>query len=368
MLISGKVIDWSTGQPVADTEVSKYEPNSSRVVARTDAHGAFTFVAPTPDVYFLFASAPRYGRLLQTTFGQTVAVYRSGARVRDVVIPAIPATGLSGHVYGTNGQPISGCDVSAITRVSVQGDQPFREGSPRGEDPNKFIDVERAETGPDGSYTFQRLGADRYFVLARCRELVHSEKHAGFVWEPMVYPQVTSIAQAQEILLFPGDHRSGVDFRMQRKRSYAFEGKVVFSDGSAPKPWAIYVHDLRILRSDRALTSTWLGYEECNWNASTGTFRCYSLLPGTYTLYFDLSGMTFNMPIQAGRVSYTVQAKAQQQPLTVQLHNIPRGQSQTPKTGPSGVLDLRKVCGAAASDKPQIQVLSWGHSHATAAC
>ena len=369
LLISGKVIDWNTGQPVPDTEVRGLR---SPVVARTDAHGEFTLAAPTPKVYFLFASAPRYGRLLQTTFGQTVVVYRPGARVRDVVIPAIPATELSGHVYGADGQPISGCDVSAITRDNGSSDKQrgraFGEGSPRDDDPNKFIDVEGVQTGPDGSYTFQRLGADRYFVLARCRERVHSREAPRFVWEPMAYPQATSIAQAQEILLFPGDHRSGVDFHMRRKRSYAFEGKVIFSDGSAPKPWAIYDHDLRILRSDRALTSTRLGYEECNWNASTGMFRCYSLLPGTYTLYFDLSGITFNMPIQFARVCYTVQARARQEPLTVQLHNIPRGQSQTAKTGSSGVLDLRKVCGAAASDKPQIQVLSWGQSHAGGAC
>jgi hypothetical protein len=378
-VISGKVTDWGTGQPAPYTEILEVEPNSFRFVARTDAHGEFAFVAPNPpDVYFLFAGAPRYGKLLQTTFGQTVVVYRPGARVRDVVIPAIPATGLSGHVYGADGQPISGCDVSAITRdnrnsdkfveLQVRGVSSFTWGVIEDDDPNKFIDVESARTGPDGSYTFQRLGADRYFVLARCRELVHSEEYPRFIWEPMVYPQATSIAKAQEILLLPGERRSGIDFHMQRKRSYAFEGRVIFSDGSAPKPWAVYDHDLKILRADRTLTSTGLAYERCDWDASTGTFRCSSLLPGTYTLYFDLSGMTFNMPAQFARVSYTVQAKPKQQPLIVQLHNVPSERSQTPKTGPGGFLELRKVCGAAAADKPQIRLLSWGHGHAGGAC
>jgi hypothetical protein len=70
---------------------------SGKVIDRSE----FTLVTPTPNLYSLFASAPRYGRLVQAMFVQTVVVYRRGARVHDIVIPAIPATGLSGHVYGT---------------------------------------------------------------------------------------------------------------------------------------------------------------------------------------------------------------------------------------------------------------------------
>jgi hypothetical protein len=353
MVISGKVIDWGTGQPAPYTDVLIAKPNFSQPPIRTDAHGQFSFVAPQPDVYFLFVSAPRYGKLLQTLFGQTVIVYGRGDRVRNVVIPAIPATGLSGHVYGTDGRPISGCDVSAITRDSLS---------------DEFLNVDRTSTRPDGSYTFQQLGADRYFVLARCREPIPDKGYPRFVWEPLAYPQATSIAKARGILLLPGQHRADIDFQMQRKRSYVLEGKAVFSDGSPPKPWALYDQDVKMVRSDQAFASTWLERQECDWNASTGTFRCYSLLPGTYTLYFDLSGISFHIPKQFARVTYTVQPNAKQLPLTVQLHNVPAKASQTPKAGPSGFLDLRKVCGAAAADKQQIEVLLWGHSPAAAPC
>jgi hypothetical protein len=353
MVISGKVIDWGTGQPAPYTDVLIAKPNFSQPPIRTDAHGQFTFVAPQPDVYFLFVSAPRYGKLLQTLFGNTVIVYRPGDRVRNVVIPAIPATGLSGHVYGTDGRPIPACDVSAITRDNLS---------------DKFLDVESAGTGADGSYTFPRLGADRYFVLARCGEPIPDKGYPRFVWEPLAYPQATSIAKAREILLLPGQHRADIDFHMQRKRSYVLEGKVVFSDGSPPKPWGIYDHDVRMLRSDHAFASIWLERQECGWNANTGTFRCYSLLPGTYTLYFDLSGISFQIPKQFARVTYTVQPNAKQPALTVQLHNVPAKPSQTPQAGSSGFLDLRKVCGAAAADKPQIEVLLWGHRPAAAPC
>jgi len=99
-LIAGQVIDWKTGQPAPFIEVRIDELNFSKVVARTDAHGRFSFQPrDLPNVYFLFASSPHYGRLLQATLGQTVVMYRKGQRVREVVIPAIPATELSGHVY-----------------------------------------------------------------------------------------------------------------------------------------------------------------------------------------------------------------------------------------------------------------------------
>jgi hypothetical protein len=188
----------------------------------------------------------------------------------------------------------------------------------------------------------------------------------------MAYPWADSIAGAQEIVLLPGEHRLGIDFHMHRKRSYVLEGKVTFSDRSAPKPSteAIYSHDLQMFRTDRGLTSTWLGKETCDWNANAGTFRCYSLLPGTYTLYFNLSGgpgTAWNVPMQFAKASYTIQATARQLPLTVQLQNLPDRHLER-KTGPSGILDLRKVCAIAKDGRAAIEVLAWGHNHSGGAC
>jgi hypothetical protein len=235
-LISGQVIDWQTGQPVSDIEVRADELNFSKVVARTDVHGHFRFQPQdSPRVYFLFASSSRYGRLLQATWGQTVVLYRKGQQVRDVVIPAIPAAELSGRVYGNDGQPISGCSVSALTGTShfdlstdlqvrgVHTITPF--DLAQADDPNQLMEVESGKTDGNGLYVFHRLGADRYFVLARCQEAQTPRKNLPFIWEPMLYPNVNSIASAQAILLLPGDHRAGIDFHMQRKRACTLEGK-----------------------------------------------------------------------------------------------------------------------------------------------
>ncbi len=183
-LIAGQVIDWKTGNPVQYVDVQVKAPNSSQILARTDAHGRFSFQPrDLPNVYFLFAASPQYGRLLQATLGQTVVMYRKGQRVRDVVIPAIRATELSGHVYGNDGEPISGCYVAALTRVNhidlsaeldVQGAFEITPTSPsdlsRADDANNLMEVDASQTDVNGMYVFRRLGADRYFVLARCQE------------------------------------------------------------------------------------------------------------------------------------------------------------------------------------------------------
>ena len=83
-----------------------------------------------------------------------------------------------------------------------------------------------------------------------------------------------------------------------------------------PKPGVVYSHNLRVFRSDRPFTSTWVGEEACDWDANAGTFQCNSLVPGTYTLYFDGPDAT-NRQTQFARVTYTVRSNANQLPLTV---------------------------------------------------
>jgi hypothetical protein len=332
-------------------------------------------------VYFLFAAPPRYGRLLQTTFGQTMVLYRKSERVRNVVIPAIPATELAGHVYGTNGKPISGCDVSALTRAGhfdISAELYVQGGAHRilpsdlaeADDPNKLMDVESSKTDVNGLYVFHRLGADRYFVLARCQEPLG--KNAPDIWAPMLYPDVDSIASAREITLLPGDRRAGIDFHMQRERAYRLEGKIIFSDHSVPKPWpeAIYSQDLIVLRSDRSLTS--FAAERCEINANAGSFRCDSLLAGEYTFYFEIRaglGAASNIPTQTAKVRYTVPAAANQI-FAVQLHELPNYgvRYQMPYKGPGGNLDFEKVCSTASDGRPAIRVLAWGRGHAGGAC
>ena len=376
--ISGTVVDWKSGRLATHADVLLRQLNSVQIVAQTDELGRFSFVAPDElSGYFLFAGRPHNGTLLQVTFGQLVMVYRPAAQVRDVVLPAIQATELSGHVYGMEDSPLSGCEVSAVTRersTAIQDLDPHSVWAMvESDDPNKLLATETKTTDAGGYYSFSQLGADRYFVLARCRESERGIKVSRGAWEPMAYPQSASLAHAEEIVLLPGDQRNGVDFHLRRKPSYSVEGRVVFSDHSAPKsfPEAIYFHDLKMLRTDHPLGSASLSWETCDWEANTGVFRCSSLLPGVYSLYFELSGgpgSAAGIATQFARVTYTVKESEKQVPLIVQLENAPKRRSITPPDGPTGFLDFRKACDSATQGRPAIEVWAQGHNAESRAC
>ncbi len=373
-IISGQVIDWGTGKPAAYTEVmSEY----SGQVAKADAQGRFTFVAPhEPNYYFLFAGSPRYGSLLQTFFGQTVVAYRGGEEIRNVLIPAIPATSLSGHVYDSGGRPIAGCDVAAVTRDNPDSDRSidlryshYGEEAWQADDPERFIQAEIQETNAHGEYALTRLGADRFFIMARCRESKSGEAGLHLAWEPVVYPHAASIDEGQEIVLRPGDKLSGIDFHVLRKPSYPLKVDVIFDDHSVAKPYRQYELGFHILRADRALTSTYLGQESCDW-VGNATVQCAWLFPGTYSLYIDLSDGPFpkDEQTQFAKTQLTMRPTLLQEHLTVQLHKVPAPMSIVMPKGPSGFLDTGKVCEAAVDGTPAIFALAWGHGHAGRKC
>lgn len=383
-IISGQVIDWKTGQPAPYVDVLSRGLNSSEVVTRTGADGRFRFRPKhSRGVYFLFVGAPRYGTLLQATVGQTIVMYRKSDVFRNVVIPGIPATELSGHVYGSDGRPISGCSVSAITRAShfdpsndlqVQGARSILPYDlAEADDPNKLLWRGAVRTNAQGMYAFHDLGADRYFVLARCKG-TQAQGPVSYSWVPTLFPGAASLISAQQILLLPGDRRTNIDFHMLRARAYSLDGTVAFSDLSKPKPWpeAIYLQDLIVFRSDRGVTSTSLGEESCQMDANRGTFRCDSLLPGEYTFYFQVSaglGAASDLPTQAATVRYRVPA-ANTQHLKVQLHNVSghRVVYQRPFEGAGGVVDFVKVCDAASGENAAIRALASGPGYAGLAC
>lgn len=346
------------------------ELNFAPVVARTDANGRFRLeTQDPPSAYFLFAGWPRYGRLAGTTFGQTVVIYRKGERVSDVVIPAIRATELTGHVYGRDGTPIAGCWVSALTRGRRirGGEKAFPYDRARADDPSDLRKIEDSKTDADGAYVFSGLGADRYLVSARCKENPAAKETELYAWAPVLYPDANLLSQAEEIVLMPGGNRSGVDFHLRRERVYRLEGKMTFSDGSPVRPGPENFQDLLLFRSTLGVTSTWLGEEDCFIYADDGKFRCDSIPPGEYTFYAEAS--SGDAPAQAAKIQYSFDPAARQI-LSVQLHNRVNGgvQEKGAYAEAGGYLDFEKPCLSTQDGRPAIQVLAWGSRHVGGAC
>jgi hypothetical protein len=375
-VISGIVIDWRTQGPAAFARVLVAGPNTPNQETRTDAHGRFQLEAPgAPEAMFLYPEQPRYGRLLQTTFGATVFVYRKGEQVHDVVIPAFPTTEVSGRVHGDDGKAVAGCFVSAVTRAAasqfgmdLQGSG-WRKVMPddlaEAADPMHLEDVDWAQTDSEGRYALRRLGADRYYVLTRCDVNPWTAAAQKRVWQPMFYPDAATISQAKEVVLLPGDHCAGIDFHLRQRTAYGLKGSIRSNDGSAWKSTAFYSQDLVAVRSDEALGSTWLGKEACQIYANDGAFRCSALLPDTYTFYFRVeNGIT-----QTATFRYTVSGPTVI-PVEVQLRRPPNDGIETyaAYAGPAGTLDVQRVCEQNLDEQRSINVLVWGPGRAVGPC
>jgi 5-hydroxyisourate hydrolase-like protein (transthyretin family) len=361
MLISGTVVDWTTGRPVSGVTVAFKELNGSSEAAHTDASGRFTAVAPEERrPYLLFAADPRFGTLLQSTFGRMVMVYARGEQHSGVVVPAIPSAELSGRVLDEeNGAPIPGCQVSALTKGVDDGQHLQMIG---------FKTTDRS-----GAFSF-RLGADRYFLLVSCHKYLPGEP-MGYLgtgsvpwrvrssWPSMLLAQSGSVNRPQAVVLLPGVRRVGVDFHLRSVPQYSIHGNVVFSDGSKPRAGVVYLHDMRILPSDPVLAAAESAVpgEPCDWNATAGTFHCDFLSPGSYTLAFVSDGAMAPNGLHSQKADLALEVEPQTtgQELTVRLHNVQFHQQPNPPARESGYLDLRRVCPMEMNDR-WIDVRAWG--------
>lgn len=367
--ISGTVVDWATGLPAPGVMVRLKDLNGSREVATTDARGRFTATLPRVRwTNLLFAEDPRFGSLLQSTFGRAVAIYGPGERHSNIVVPAIPATGLSGHVYAEDSStPLPGCEVWAMIE---QPDQ-----APR------FQHVSVETTDRQGAFRFTRLGADRYFVLVRCHRYLPGEQK-GYAdvapvpwksrnsWEPMLYPQAASFDQAKAIVLFPGDERREIDFHLRSVPQYSLYGNVnaIFSDRSRRLPWPriASLSDLKAFSVDPALAAIAPYGEACDWSPRAGDFHCDFLSPGVYELTFGLSfGYSLNgkdprPDPQIAKVKFEVKPGSHSPaPLTVELQKAQFQPGPKPPVPETGYLHLQRFCPTEIKEG-WINVFSWG--------
>lgn len=366
------MIEWTTERPARFAEVLVDTGNFSQVVARTDGEGRFRFQPRnSPAVYFLHTGLPSYGRLLSTTFGQTVALQRRGQEARDIVVPAIPATVVSGHVRGSNGEALKGCDVSALTRTgrfygqldagssSVRSWAPF--GLTENDERNRWMFVEHERTDEQGRFTFRGLGANRFFLMARCDETRPAAKgKAAFMWAPAIYPDANTIAEAKPVVLQPGERRADVNFYLQRRKAFRLQGRIFLEDGSIPGRLLSSSQDLTVVRSDLGLTL--LSPEPCSLAIEGGRFECDPLLPGEYTVWYGI------WREEVGRKYRTETAVARYrvgdewtQPVVLRTRRMDDQGLLTklPYAGPTGCIDMKNILDLASHHHPVTGVRAW---------
>ncbi len=345
-LISGTVVNAFDGRPVPGVAIFWLGLNNSTLLTESDTQGQFTALVEPRNLYFLYAIDQRFGPLLQTNIGQLVTVYSRGEQHRDVIVPAIPSTALSGHVYTDSGARLKGCEVTAMTS------DPKLPGSLRY--------VKHEMTNVEGAYTFVSLGADRYFVRAQCRQYLPGELQRIDVgperwrvrrsYEPLLYPQASTLARARSVTLLPGDQRSDVDFHLHAVDQYSIHGRVVLSDGSRFRHAAFSNDSMQI--APRGFSCNHFLYEcqTCWWSSDDGHFRCDFLSPGLYGIHFRLQG---NPPYDESRnervsqeadVQSAVTVAGQKEDLIIKVHEVRSKDFIQPSDAETGLLKVQRVC------------------------
>jgi hypothetical protein len=273
-IISGRVTSAESGTPLRRAEVVAL--NQQRMEPRTtvtDDEGRYQFTDLEAGSWQLTASKLGYS---SRQFGQrrpyeTPQLLRLAAGERAVAdFPLVRAGAIAGRIFDEYGEPLAAVRVHVMRARFVQHRrylQRIGEGD---------------LTDDTGSFRIYGLAAGEYYVAASLR-VAPVESVVQTTYSPTYYPGTANIAEAQRVLLAPGNDVS-VDFQVTPFRTARIEGTVLTSSGS---PADAFLN----LSSDAGELGVPLGVGGAT--RPDGTFTLPDVPPGTYTLNAELKGSTF---------------------------------------------------------------------------
>jgi protocatechuate 3,4-dioxygenase beta subunit len=190
-IISGRVVSDSTGDPIPNARVTLTGAPQAVPVVLTDRDGRFTVTVA--------AQTGRYG----------ISASKTGYARRDAT-PAVPGqaveirlnrgAAISGRVLDELGDPVPGVRVAAQTREKATSDAS-----------DQAIGV----TDDRGEYRLAGLAAGSFVVAVTIARAVTPQQIVGTFSSSLqrtYYPGVSTLAEAQELNVHPGDDRPGIDF------------------------------------------------------------------------------------------------------------------------------------------------------------
>jgi hypothetical protein len=308
--ISGVVVDAETRAPIADAVVSLggLPAAQMRPAQVTDEKGRFVFTAldARPDGYLISVSADGY---LSGRYGATPGqrmVLRDSQWVSNVRIDMFRPASISGRITDEHGDPVVGAYVRVLVQVNIAGAMHLANGP-------------GVTTDDRGAYRLARLSPGKYFVSVP--SVIASAQTAAMapltatattganapldpsaeidattrlmlgrypmprptddgrlqVYEPLFYPGVNHVGDAQTIDVTHGEDRSAADIRLRPVPAIRVTGRL-----QGP-PEAVNGFTVRLLApgiehlGNGAETATAL-------SGPDGIFVFPSVPPGRYTI------------------------------------------------------------------------------------
>jgi hypothetical protein len=234
--ISGVVRDAATGAPVADAGVSLRLRNGSPVASRVDALGQYTLDGLPSGTYRVEASGPlEKGQTLAPQQEKTVRLGpgQSLAAI-DFRLPSTSVIG--GRVLDENKEPVPGVQVVLVEKRYDHGALRYA------------LAGGRAQTDEAGVYRLTGVPADEVF-LVETREQFPRKATELDTPADTFYPNVLSVESASEIVLGPGETRSGLDIIRAKLPAYCVDGTVEDAPESA---LALEFSDAAVVNSSHA--------------------------------------------------------------------------------------------------------------------
>ncbi len=225
--LSGSVVDFVTGEPLAKVEVT-LQPlrtqNISAAVTISGDHGRFALVDLEPGDYHLRGKRSGY---IETSYGAKRADgdgallhLSAGQNLSDISFRLIPGGVISGTVRDSDGEPIEDAHLVLSRRTYESG----------------FATIESfdsADTDDLGQYRFRKVPPGRYFVIAEkppseWSHADHSAKSSGARFDSLatMYPGVASFAAATPVDVTVGRQVSGIDIKLLHSPVVRVRGRV----------------------------------------------------------------------------------------------------------------------------------------------
>ncbi len=285
-LVTGWAINLTTGKPVPNAKIRFRTLNASFGDFATGANGYFSAKGiPAQELCIAWADHPRYAGMLQTRFGTSVVLPKTGDHQRNIIVPAIPGGEISGHVFDEAGNPVLGCRVTVSVPEHVTGPPALK----------FLLDT---KTDAQGLYLFENVDADRYYISVGCDKLLRGEAQNPFSgvtstdwrrrvsWRHVFYPDADSVESATAITVLPGVKRTGMDFHLRAVETFSVRGRFVRA-GETPDLWILFSTNFSFRPRGNMIRPTDWGHA-CDYDANTTRFRCDFIPYGEYRVAISL--------------------------------------------------------------------------------
>jgi hypothetical protein len=191
ILISGRVVSAETGDPLVHSRVVIFNDATPLPPIFSDAQGRFSSGPLPPGRYRLTAT--------KAGFAATSVARLNDARDEGVIVRMPRSSAIAGRILDRFGEPAVGVQI----QLAIPGPDRTKLG----------VMVKSTRTDDLGEYRFGGLAEGAYIVGSISALMVQPDGNGRFLEGTSVYyPGVTTLGDAQSIVLGSGDERLGIDF------------------------------------------------------------------------------------------------------------------------------------------------------------